>query len=663
MTEKPTYEELEQKVRELERAGSELRRRVASLENKAENFHQMAETVPGMVYQFVRHKDGSFSFPYISGKASTHAFHTAEEIMSDAELVFDSIHHDDIGKVKKAIEASAKTLENYRIEFRSIGPDGTLRWFYAESVPQAKKNGDILWNGISIDITGRKEAEEALRESEERFRLAFQTSPDAINLNRLKDGTYIDINDGFTDLMGYTRQDVIGKTSLSLNIWKDPEDRNRLVEGLIKTGHVKNLRARFVRKDGEIGTGLMSARVIRMAGEDVILSVTRDITEQSKLERQLLQAQKFEAIGTLAGGIAHDFNNLLMGLQGRASLMSVGMEPSHPHAEHLGAIEEYIRSATGLTKQLLGFARGGKYEVQPVDLNELLLTTATMFGRTKKEIRVHTKLAEPAPVASADRGQIEQVLLNLYVNAWQAMPGGGEFYLETRTVFLEEADCKPHGAEPGRYGKISITDTGIGMDESVRHRIFDPFFTTKGKGRGTGLGLASAYGIVKNHAGIITVYSEPGQGSTFNIYLPLSRRKASSETTSEDAPVGGSETVLLVDDETMILEVGRAMLEKIGYRVVTAEDGRQAVDAVKRMGEAIDLVILDMIMPGIEAGRAFDLIRQERPAVPVILSSGYSLNGQADAIMKKGCNGFIQKPFSIADLSRKIRSVLDGAEF
>jgi len=285
-----------------------------------------------------------------------------------------------------------------------------------------------------------------------------------------------------------------------------------------------------------------------------------------------------------------------------------------------------------------------------------------MFGRTKKEIRIHTKLKNPPPVIAADRGQIEQVLLNLYVNAWQAMPDGGELYLETKIVTLDDAYCKPYQAKPGRYAKVSITDTGIGMDESICQRIFDPFFTTKEKARGTGLGLSSAYGIIKNHAGIIAVYSEVGQGTTFNIYLPVSQAAAYQDVPTETQLVKGSETVLLVDDEEMIIKVAQAMLEKLGYRVVVAEDGKQAIDTVKRKGDEIDLVILDLIMPGIKGGKAFDLIHEIQPAMPVILSSGYSLNGQANDIMKRGCNGFIQKPFNISKLSQKIRKILDEAK-
>ena len=385
----------------------------------------------------------------------------------------------------------------------------------------------------------------------------------------------------------------------------------------------------------------------------------RDISEQLRLERMFQQSQKFKAIGTLAGGIAHDFNNLLMGIQGRASLMSIDLEPSHPHAEHIKAIEHCIRNASHLTKQLLGFARGGQYEVRPIDINELLLGSAIMFGRTKKEINIHTKLQSPPLVVEADRRQIEQVFLNLYINAWQAMTDGGELYLETKTLTLDDDYCKLYEVKAGRYAQVSITDTGIGMDESIRQQIFDPFFTTKQKSRGTGLGLASAYGIIKNHGGFITVNSEVGQGTEFNIYLPISKKRAEREIPTETGLVKGSETILLVEDEEMVVAVGQAMLEKLGYRVIVARDGKQAVDAVKKKGDEIDLVILDLIMPVMGGDKAFDLIREIQPAMPVILSSGYSLDGQANAIVQKGCNEFIQKPFNISKLSQIVRKILN----
>ncbi|MEJ2038716.1 MAG: response regulator [Desulfosarcinaceae bacterium] len=381
--------------------------------------------------------------------------------------------------------------------------------------------------------------------------------------------------------------------------------------------------------------------------------------DRRKLETTLRQIQKREAIGTLAGGIAHDFNNLLMGMQGRASLMNDDLDPRHPHKEHLMAMEDYIRSAMNLTKQLLGFARGGKYEVRPVDINELVLKSAVMFGRTRKEITIHREMADTALVAEVDRRQIEQVLLNIFVNAWQAMPEGGDLFLESGSVQPGEAYTRLHGLQPGTFVKISVTDTGCGMDEATRQRVFDPFFTTREKGRGTGLGLASALGIIQNHGGLINVYSEIGQGTTFNIYLPLSDKEAQPENVFEERVIKGSETVLLVDDETMIIEVGQALLERLGYRTLVAKGGEQALEVISSKGGEIDMVILDLIMPGMDGGRTFDQIRKINPQLPVLLSSGYAINGKANEIMQRGCDGFIQKPFNISELSQKIRGILD----
>jgi two-component system, cell cycle sensor histidine kinase and response regulator CckA len=443
-----------------------------------------------------------------------------------------------------------------------------------------------------------------------------------------------------------------------LQIWKNPADRQRMIDGLAQNGFVENLEAEFSCKDGKTRIGLMTACILEISDEKVILAITRDITDKKRMERQLQETQKFEAIATLAGGVAHDFNNLLMGIQGRISLVAADIEPFHPHSEHLHAVEEYIRTATDLTKQLLGFARGGQYEINPTDLNEFLMNSATMFGRTKKEIQIHSKLQEPSPVVDIDRSQIDQVLLNLFVNAWQAMPKGGNIYLESHVVSLDENYCKPHHIQPGRYAKFSVTDTGIGMDEATRGKIFDPFFTTKGKGRGTGLGLASAYGIIKNHHGIITVYSEPGQGTTFTIHLPLSGKAAFQEDVEQKGLVKGSGTILLVDDEEMILGVGRAMLEKLGYRVIVAGGGEEALHIIGRQEEDIDLVVLDLIMPGMPGGQVFDGIREIRPDMPILLSSGYSINGQAKDIMARGCDGFLQKPFNLSELSQKIDHIM-----
>jgi nitrogen-specific signal transduction histidine kinase len=389
--------------------------------------------------------------------------------------------------------------------------------------------------------------------------------------------------------------------------------------------------------------------------------VARDISDRRRLEVQFQHAQKMEAVGTLAGGIAHDFNNLLMGIQGYTSLMLLKIGADHPHYEKLRNIERYVQSGAELTRQLLGFARGGKYDVKATDLNDLVHTTAQMFGRTKKEIRIHENYQKDLWPAKADSGQVEQVLLNLFVNAWQAMPGGGDLYLETANVTLDATRVKPYKIPPGPYVRIGVRDSGLGMDEATRRRIFEPFFTTKEMGRGTGLGLASAYGIIQNHNGVIDVKSRPGAGTAFRILLPAStgclmRRPAPRTRNILQGPEG----VLLVDDEKAMIEVGSEILQCLGYRVLVARSGQEAVEVYAENKDRIDIVILDMIMPGMGGGETFDKLKAADPGVKVLLSSGYSVKGEASDILARGCQGFIQKPFTIETLSGELRGILDA---
>jgi CheY-like chemotaxis protein len=335
------------------------------------------------------------------------------------------------------------------------------------------------------------------------------------------------------------------------------------------------------------------------------------------------------------------------------------MNTNHPYYEKLKRIEDYVRSGAELTKQLLGFARGGRYEVAVADLNEIVDRTSTMFGRTKKEIMIHGKFQQNLWTVEVDRGQIEQVFMNLYVNAWQAMPRGGDLYLETANITINDGYVKPFFVKPGRYVKVSVTDTGIGMDEKTRERIFEPFFTTKEMRRGTGLGLASVYGIVKGHNGIINCYSEKGHGATFTVYLPASEKEFVKEAQVPADIVSGEGTILLVDDEDMIVEVSSELLEVLGYRVHVANNGKDAIEIYRDKWGEIDVIILDMIMPGMGGGETFEVLKSINPDVKVILSSGYSINGKAKEIMNRGCKAFIQKPFEMADLSDKIKKVLN----
>jgi nitrogen-specific signal transduction histidine kinase/CheY-like chemotaxis protein len=390
-----------------------------------------------------------------------------------------------------------------------------------------------------------------------------------------------------------------------------------------------------------------------------LCGIARNISEIKRLESQLQHAQKMESIGTLAGGIAHDFNNLLMGLQGNASLALLDIDPNHPLHERLKNIEEYVQSGAELTRQLLGFAMGGKFEVRPVNINNIIRTGSKMFGRTKKEIKIYRKCQKHVWMMEADHGQIEQVLLNLYVNAWQAMPEGGELNIQTENVILQESFVKPYNVKPGKYVKISVADTGIGIDATIQKRIFDPFFTTREMGRGTGLGLASAYGIITNHEGIINVHSKTGAGTTFDIYLPASEKEFMENKKTPKQMLKGSETILIVDDEQMIVDVADQMLEKMGYKVLSAGSGKEAVAIYEKKSNNIDMVILDMIMPDMSGADTFKRLIRIDPEITVLLSSGYSIDDQAEKMLNQGCKGFIQKPFNIADFSQKIREILD----
>lgn len=390
--------------------------------------------------------------------------------------------------------------------------------------------------------------------------------------------------------------------------------------------------------------------------------VARDIGDRKRLEAQLLQSQKMEAIGTLAGGIAHDFNNLLMGIMGRISLIKHDIDLDHPQYKHFKDIEDIAERGADLTKQLLGFALGGKYEAKPTDINKLIEKCSDMFGRTRKENRIHTTLQKNVCVVEIDRSQIEQVLLNLFVNAWHAMPGGGDIFIKTKNIRLDDDDVMHYGIKAGEFVMVSVTDTGVGMDKETRQHIFEPFFTTKKLGRGTGLGLALAYGIIKNHGGLINVNSKKGEGTTFNFYLPVVEARIVSQVRNdaEDEILHGTETILIVDDEEIIINVSREMLSNMGYNVFVAGGGKEALEIFRKDKDKITLVVLDMIMPDLSGSHVYDVLKEIKPDIKVLLSSGYSVDDQASKIMSRDCDGFIQKPFNMLQLSKTVRDVLDS---
>jgi two-component system cell cycle sensor histidine kinase/response regulator CckA len=558
-----------------------------------------------------------------------------------------------------ALMRLVKENRPYSVEFRIQRPD-TREIIDIYSIAEYDHHRNVVF-GVIQDITKRKQAERELFNEKEKLQTLSENAPFGMALID-KDSRFIYINPKFKNIFGYDLNDIPDGKIWLKKAFPDETLRHEVVAAWLDDLNSAGRGERRPRvfnvtcKDGAIK--VISFIPVLLGNGDTIM-VVEDITERRRLETQIMNAQKMEAIGTLSGGIAHDFNNILMGIQGYASLMMLDMSTDHPHYEKLKRIEEQVKSAADLTMQLLGFARGGKYLVEPINMNQLIEKTSTMFGRTKKELAIHRKYEKDVWVTEVDQGQIEQVLLNLYLNAWQAMPVGGDLSLETRNTLVSEGYARLYSVAPGKYVRISVSDTGPGMDEKTRERIFEPFFTTKELGRGTGLGLAMVYGIIKNHNGFIDVISEPGQGTTFAFYLPPSEKGIVMEKPAAPKIIRGTETILLVDDEPDVLRVNKAILETLGYRVHAVKNGEEAVSLYEQKKDEIDVVILDMIMPGLSGSETFDRIRELNPSARTILSSGYSLDGQARHIMDKGCNGFIQKPFNVTHLSRKIREVIE----
>lgn len=564
------------------------------------------------------------------------------------------------GVFQRIIEREEATVNENRIISRS-GKVYLVEW-HGRTVTRGEGGSDFFV-GVGIDITERKRAEEELQRMNLFLDSIVENIPNMIFLKDAEELRFVRFNRAGEDLLGNSREDLIGKNDHDFFPKEQADFFTQYDRAVLSGKEIVDIPEEPIqtRNKGERILHTKKVPILDAKGKpEYLLGISEDITERKKWEAKLVNAQKMEAIGTLSGGIAHDFNNILMGIQGYASLMMLDISTDHPHYEQLKSIEEQVKSAADLTRQLLGFAGGGKYVVEPVNFNELIKRASAMFGRTKKELVIHHKYEKDLWVVEADKGQIEQVLLNLFLNAWQAMPAGGDLSLETKNMVIDENYAAAYSMMPGRYVQISVSDTGAGMDKKTKERIFEPFFTTKEFGKGTGLGLAMVYGIIKNHSGFIDVMSEPGKGSRFTLYLPASEKDAAEGKPALLKSMKGTERILLVDDEPSVLAVGKRILEYLGYRVYTANNGEEALTLYKEEGNEIDLIVLDMIMPGFSGSRLFDCIKELNPSAKIILSSGYSLSGQAQEIMSRGCDGFLSKPFSITDISQKIRAVLEN---
>ncbi|MCB2199984.1 PAS domain S-box protein [bacterium] len=659
--------------------------------------------------------------------------------------------------------------------------------FHAEVSLTCVPNQDHTILAIVRDISDRVQSQRAMNELEERFRLAFETSPDAININRLADGKYVAINEGFRKLSGYTDEEVLGKTSLDLNIWDNPSDRDRMVESLSRTGEVQNLEANFALKDGSIHTGLMSAKTVMLDGEPHIISITRvidevkaaeqalresekkyrmlidnsldgiyilqmnniifcnrvqasmlgydspgelighsidkvvsprsmpivlenlkqrelgevdvmryevfmlkkdgselevevygsrvefegrpaiqgvmrDISERKRLQRQLDQASRLESVGRLAGGVAHDFNNLLTAIVGHAELGLFQLKEEHPFRRDLEEILAISQRGANLTRHLLAFSKERMHQPKTISLRELILELERMLHRViGEDIHMVLALEKEDWAVRVDPGQVDQAIVNLSINARDAMPTGGTLTIHLENRAVDNASCYFHtGTFSGDHVILEVRDTGIGMDHQTLQKVFDPFFTTKPTGKGTGLGLSTVYGVVRNAGGHLQVESTPGEGTAFRLFFPRSQTavEQGQEAESTPIPVRGSERILLVEDDIAVRNTLIKAIRAYGYTVDAVESGKEALDWLEGTDDHPDLMITDVVMPELRGTELAEIVLKKWPTLPMLFISGYREPLEDGKIIELGIP-FLQKPFTAKELLQLVRSILD----
>jgi PAS domain S-box-containing protein len=570
-----------------------------------------------------------------------------------------SEHYIDPGMRKRMLSQIKKTGEINNFEARFSRKDGSVIWVRFSARLYREKG---FLEGVVTDVSEEKRAVAEVGKSEEKYRVLVENATDAVVI----------IQDNQIKFHNPRTEALIGCSSLELVNFNfihfvHPADQKLVLKKYESwfrgDEYPSSLTCRLVHKNGDMLWGEINAVRIVWEGKPAVLSFIRDITNEKKLGAQLQQAQKMEAIGTLAGGIAHDFNNLLQAVLGYSDLLLLNKGRDDTDYRELQEIRRAAQRGTELTQQLLTFSRKVESKLRPLNLNNEVQQVHELLKRTiPKMIEIKLRLSKNLKPVNADPSQIGQALMNLAVNAKDAMPGGGKILIETENVGLDDKFCKTHiGATPGDYVLLSVSDTGHGMERDSIARIFEPFYTTKKVGVGTGLGLAMVYGIVKNHSGYITCESRPGKGTAFKIYFPVIDQESELEEEKEGtAPSGGTETILLVDDEKFIRDLGVRVLTTYGYRVLTASDGEAALRLYGKEYERIDLIILDLIMPKMSGGQCFEGILKINPDAKVIIASGYAADQPIKGPIEDRSRCFIGKPFKVRHLLKSVRDVLNG---
>ena len=547
-----------------------------------------------------------------------------------------------------------KSLSEYEECLRR--KDGSKVWLLGSAnLVEPTDGGSAVIEETFVDITKRKDAEEI-------FHKAFNANPEPITIATIPEGRYVDVNESFLRVTGYSREEVIVRTSRELKFWERAEERLKFIEMLEKQGSVRELEVAFRTKSGEIRVALDAAEVIEVAGQQCAIAIFRDITKQKTLEKQLRQTQKMEAVGQLSGGIAHDFNNLLGVIIGYSEILEHRLPPGDPLHKECQQIKKAGQSAASLTRQLLAFSRQQVLEPKVLDLNAIVLNVEKMLRRLIGEhIDLRTKLDPALGSVKADQSQIEQVIINLAVNARDAMAEGGKLMIETANADLDEDYARLHPPQlPGAYVLLAVADTGVGMDPETQARIFEPFFTTKEMGKGTGLGLSTVYGVVRQSGGHIWVYSEVGQGTTFKIYLPRAGQAVRSQQPLPGSmeSLRGSETILLVEDEEALRGLTRNLLENGGYTVLEAETPAIATEVARHHSGSIHVLLTDMVMPGMNGRLLAANLGAIRPEMRVVYMSGYT--GFTHAGLADSDISLLAKPFNRDALLRKVREAIES---
>jgi len=582
------------------------------------------------------------------------------------KLTFQDIMHPEDLQTDLAYERRmlADEIRTYSMQARHLTKGGSIVWVnLTMSLVRGPSEDPDYFIAVMENITDRKLMEEELKETKEYLENVFENSAYGIGIVD-EHGTFVKWNKMAAELYGYSVQDLKGRSAFDL--YADTNEVGKMLKQLQRDGLVKAYGINMKRKDGKIVSFDLSISLLKDRNDRTVGSVcvARSLEQQKSLQGQLLHAQKMEAIGTLAGGIAHDFNNVLQAVHGYAQLLLLGADKEARGDTELREIVSAARRGAGLVKRMLTFSRKVESKRQPFCLNHEVEQVNTLLARTiPKMIEIELRLADGLRVVNADPVQMQQMLMNLAINAKDAMPEGGRLVIETRNVSLDEEYCKSHvGATLGEYVVLSMSDTGHGMDRKTLTRIFESFFTTKEPGKGTGLGLAVVYGVVKGHDGHIMCYSEPGEGTIFKIYLPVIERgaEAAEPSEAEGAVRGGNGVILLVDDEQSVLKLGERIFRSSGYTVLTALDGERALEIYRNQKELIHVVILDLIMPGMGGKRCLGELTKVNPEVKVIIASGFSTDGGERGLMAAGARGYVRKPYEIKQMLRVIRDVLDG---